>query len=263
MFFVLSKTVGFFLLPSNLMIMAALGGLVLMLTRWRRAGIRLLVACVVLLAIGGFAPIGLLLENALENRFPRWDPARGAPDGIVVLGGALDPVLSRLRGDAALNDGAERVTAIATLARTYPKARIVYAGGDGSLLATAGAEADYVYPLLESFGVARERVLLENRSRNTAENAAFTKELVKPKKDERWLLVTSAAHMPRAVGTFRRAGFPVEAYPVDWHTPRRVPLKPSADVADGLRHLDWGVHEWTGLAVYWLSGRTDALFPAR
>lgn len=262
MFFILSKTVTFFLLPSNLLIALALVGVVLMATRWRRAGIRLAVTCIILLAVAGFMPVGRMLENALENRFPRWDPARGAPDGIIVLGGALDPVISRVRGDPALNGSAERVTAIAKLARAFPNARIVYSGGDGSLLANAGAETGALYPLLDSFGVPRERVLLESRSRNTAENAAFTKELVKPKPGERWLLVTSAFHMPRAVGSFRRVGFPVEAYPVDWRTRRRVSPWPRADFADGLRHLNLAVHEWTGLFVYWLTGRTSALLPA-
>lgn len=262
MFFILSKTAGFFLLPSNLLIVLALLGVVLMATRRRRAGSRLTVISVLLLAIAGFTPIGLLLENALENRFPRWDPARGAPDGIVILGGALDAATTRLRGDVALNGGAERVTAIAALARAYPNARIVYSGGDASLSGEAGKEADYIYPLLDSFGVPRERVLLERRSRNTAENATFSKELVKPKAGERWLLVTSAFHMPRAVGSFRRVDFQVEAYPVDWHTPRRVGLRPGADFADGLSHLNLAVHEWTGLFVYWLTGRTSALLPA-
>lgn len=262
MFFILSKTAGFFLLPSNLLIVLALLGVVLMATRWRRAGTRLTVVSVILLALAGFTPIGLLLENVLENRFPRWDPARGAPDGIVILGGALDPVTTRVRGDVALNGSAERVTAIAALARAYPTARIVYSGGDGSLSGKAGKEADYIYPLLDSFGVPRDRVLLESRSRNTAENAAFSKELVKPKAGERWLVVTSAFHMPRAMGCFRRVDFPVEAYPVDWHTPRRIGLRLGTDFADGLSHLNLAAHEWTGLLVYWLTGRTSALFPA-
>lgn len=262
MFFILSKTAGFFLLPSNLLIVLALAGVVLMATRWRRAGTRLTVASVILLALAGFTPIGLLLENALENRFPRWDPARGAPDGIVILGGALDPVATRVRGAPALNDSAERVTAIATLARAYPNARIVYSGGDASLRANAGPETDALYPLLDSFGVSRDRVLLESRSRNTAENAIFSKELAQPKAGERWLVVTSAFHMPRAIGCFRRVDFPVEAYPVDWHTPRRVQLRLGANFADGLSHLNLAVHEWTGLFVYWLTGRTSELFPA-
>ena len=262
MFFILSKTIGFFALPANLFVVLALAGVLLMATRFRRTGAWLAAAGVALLAIGGFSPVGLVLENTLENRFPRWDSARGAPDGIVVLGGVISPVVSRSRGDVSLNEAAERVTAIAKLARAYPKARIVFSSGDGSLLANEGAEADYLYPLLDSFGVPRERVALETRSRNTAENAVFTKELVEPKPGERWLLVTSAFHMPRAMGCFRHAGFPVEAYPVDWHTPRRFRLWPVDDFANGLAHLNTAVHEWVGLVAYWLTGRTSALFPA-
>ncbi len=128
----------------------------------------------------------------------------------------------------------------------------------------APPEADYVLPLWESFGIARDRVTLETRSRNTAENAAFTKALVKPKPGERWLLVTSALHMPRAVGCFRRVGFPVEAYPVDWTTPPRLSLGrllPSFALSRGLRELDKAAHEWIGLLAYWVTGRTSSFLP--
>jgi len=262
MFFVLSKTLLFVLLPANLFIVLALVGIMLMATRFQRLGAWLAAAGVVLLTVGGFTPVGPELENVLENRFPRWDPARGAPDGIIVLGGAINPVISRLRGDVALTGSAERVTSIARLARAYPRARIVFSSGDTSLSRNAGAEADYLYPLLESFGVARERVQLERRARNTSENAAFTKEIAKPKPGERWLLVTSAFHMPRAIGCFRRAGFPIEAYPVDWHTSPRIKWLVGSDFADGLTSLNRAAHEWTGLLVYWITGRTDTLFPA-
>lgn len=261
MFFVLSKTIGFFTLPGNVFITLALLGVVLMMTRFRRAGAWLTSIGVLLLAIGGFTSAGRMIESGLENRFPRWDASRGAPDGIVVLGGVIDPLISRARGGTALNDAAERVTVIARLARDYPKARIVFTSGDGSLLANEGAEADYLYPLLDTFGVPRDRVLLENKSRNTVENAVRSKELVKPRPGERWLVVTSAFHMPRAVGCFRRAGFPVEAYPVDWHTRPRVGLGLGDDLANGLTHLNTAVHEWAGLVVYWLTGRTSELFP--
>jgi uncharacterized SAM-binding protein YcdF (DUF218 family) len=262
MFFVLSKTVAFLLLPSNFLILLGLLGVVLLATRFKRAGIRLAVASLVLLAVAGFAPIGIVLSHVLENRFPPWNPVRGAPDGIIVLGGAIDPVISLKRHTVALNDSAERVTAIAKLARAYPKARIVYSGGNAALFPQAPPEADFVLPLLESFGIPRDRVTLETRSRNTAENAAFTKALVKPKPGERWLLVTSALHMPRAIGCFRRVGFPVEAYPVDWNTmPRLTSLSPAGTLTGGLLRLDEASHEWLGLFAYWLSGRSSALLP--
>jgi uncharacterized SAM-binding protein YcdF (DUF218 family) len=262
MLFILSKTVAIVFLPSNFLFAIGVVGLLLLATRWRRAGQRLVIASLVLLALAAFLPIGGVLTHALEARFPPWDSAHGAPDGIVVLGGGISPFLSRAYGETQLNASAERVTAIPKLARAYPNARIVFSGGDASLLQDKGREADYLYPLLDAFGVPRERVMIENRARNTYENAVLTKELVKPKPGERWLLVTSAEHMPRAVGCFQKAGFPIEAYPVDWRTRPRMSLLPNSRFAAGLADLDRAVHEWTGLVVYWLAGRTSELFPS-
>jgi uncharacterized SAM-binding protein YcdF (DUF218 family) len=260
MFFMLSKTASLLLVPSNLLLLLGLVGLALLLTRFRRAGRRLAATCLVLFLLIGFLPLGTLLDHVLENRFPHWDPARGAPDGIIVLGSAINPILSRTRGETALNGNAERVTVIAKLARAYPRARIVYSSGNGSIFG-GPAEADYVIPLLESFGVPAARVTLERRSRNTFENALFSKALVKPKPGERWLLVTSAKHMPRAIGCFRRVGFAVEAYPVDWNTLPRWRFGLSDTFALGLARTDGAVHEWLGLVIYWLSGRTSELLP--
>ena len=261
MFFILSKTAAFLLLPSNLLITLGGVGLVLMVTRFKRAGQRLALGSLILLALLGFSPLGRVLSHGLESRFPPWDPARGAPDGIVVLGGAIVPGLSRDYGDTVVSGDAGRVIAIAKLARAYPNARIVYSGGDSSLLVNGLSEANFLYPLLDYFGIPRERVMLESRSRNTEENAVFSKELVQPKPGERWLLVTSAQHMPRAVGCFRRVGFAVEAYPVAWHTGKRVGLSPADVVSHGLGQLDSAVHEWLGLFAYRLTGRTSELLP--
>jgi uncharacterized SAM-binding protein YcdF (DUF218 family) len=264
MFFVLSKTVALLLVPSNLLLLVGLTGLLLLRTRWRQAGRRLSLTSLVLALVIGFLPVGGMLSYILENRFPVWDPSRGAPDGIIILGGAIDPVVSRVRGQTVLGDAAERVTVIAKLARDYPAARIVFTSGDASLIGDMPKEADALQPLLDTFGVPRGRVALERNSRNTAENAAFTKAMVTPKSGERWLLVTSAQHMPRAIGCFRKVGFPVEAYPVDWHTmPRwRWRAMEPAPFGQSLAATDGAVREWLGLVVYWLTGRTSALFPA-
>ena len=79
-------------------------------------------------------------------------------------------------------------------------------------------KADFVIRFFEKLDVPQDRIIVERKSRNTVENAAFTKQLVMPKPGERWLLVTSAMHMPRAVGVFRKAGFAVDAYPVGYQT---------------------------------------------
>ena len=261
MFFFLSKTAAYLLLPSNLFITLGLAGFALRFTRWRRAGARIALGSIFILLAFAFLPIGSVLMNELEQRFPAWDATRGAPDGIIILGGSIDPSLSLDRGSPAVVTAAGRIIAMAKLARQFPSARIIYSGGNGSLIPGKPAEADFIYPLLDAFGVPRARVLLETRSRNTEENAVFAKAIANPKPGEHWLLVTSAWHMPRAVGCFRRIGFPVEAYPTDWQTRGDVRLVPSLEPAKNLVSTDNAVHEWLGLLAYRLSGRTSELLP--
>lgn len=261
MFFVLSKTAAFLLMPSNLLLLLCAAGLVLMVTRFRRTGIGLAAISFVALLLAGFLPLGTILIHQLEARFPQWQPSRGAPDGIIILGGAISPNLSRVYGETVVNGHAGRILAIGKLARAYPNARIVYSGGDASLTASGAAETSALPSLLDSLGLPRDRVIMEGRSRNTEENAVFTKELVKPKPGERWLVVTSAWHMPRAIGCFRRIGFAVEAYPVSWRTGKQVSLRPSVVFGYGLAATDFAAHEWIGLVAYWITGRTSELLP--
>ena len=133
----------------------------------------------------------------------------------------------------------------------------------GSLDPTPPLEAPLAVKEFEALGVAHERITAEEQSRNTIENAVFSRLLADPKPGERWVLVTSASHMPRAIAAFRAAGFPVEAYPVNWHTQgRRDAAELFTSFAGGLAMTDYAVHEWFGLAAYWLTGRTSELFPA-
>jgi uncharacterized SAM-binding protein YcdF (DUF218 family) len=263
MFFVISKVLAFFAIPSNLVLMVGILGLLLLATRFARAGRRLAFTSLVLLAILGLSPLGNALILPLEDRFPPWNAAAGAPAGIIVLGGAISPDISAARSEVALNESAERLTVAAELALRYPEARVLFSGGSGALIFGEGSEAEFAARVFESFGVSRRRVLLEDRSRNTLENAILSKDLARPQPGQRWLLVTSAYHMPRAIGIFRKAGFDVEPYPVDWRTggPADAFL-PFGTVGDGLRRTDTAVREWVGLLVYWLMGMSSSLFPA-
>ena len=262
MFFVVSKTIGVMLLPTNFLIGMGLLGVALLATRWTRLGRRLLIASVVGLAICGFSPLGNWLLYPLEQRFPPWNEARGAPDGIVVLGGPIDPDISAAHGVAVVSAGADRVIAAAALARRYPNARIIYSGGNANLILGEAREADYASALFESLGVSKSRLTMERRARNTRENAEYSKALAAPKAGERWLLVTSAYHMPRAAGVFRKAGFAVQPYPVDWRVAGVVALLSLRNFSiDGLASVDIGMREWIGLVAYRISGKTGELFP--
>jgi uncharacterized SAM-binding protein YcdF (DUF218 family) len=115
--------------------------------------------------------------------------------------------------------------------------------------------------LLEALGVAKERTTLESRSRDTYENAVFTKRLINPGPGERWLLITSGWHMPRAMGCFRQAGFPVEPWSVDYRTRGRVEIWFKPAIPEGLRQMDFVMREYAGLIMYYLTGRIGALLP--
>ncbi len=263
MFFVLSKTLGVMMLPTNFLLGLGLVGALLLLTRKARLGRRLMAVSLVSLAFCGFSPFGSLLMYALESRFPAWDASRGAPDGIVVLGGPIDADLSVAHDTPVIRSAPDRIVAAAMLARRYPNIRIVFSGGSPNLISNDAREADYAGLVFEGLGIDRARLIMERRSRNTLENALFSKELAAPKPGERWLLVTSAFHMPRAVGLFRKAGFAVEPYPVDWRvgTTLRDALSLSEVAGSGFGATDAAVREWMGLVAYRVTGKTDALFP--
>jgi uncharacterized SAM-binding protein YcdF (DUF218 family) len=262
LFFLLSKTIGVMLLPTNLLIGLGLLGAILSATRFASLGRKLMIGSLVVLAIAGFSPLGSWLLYPLEARFPPWDAAHGAPDGIVVLGGSIDAELSAAHGVPVIRNAADRITAVATLARQYPNARIIFSGGSGNLISNEAREADYADVALNSIGVPKAQLTIERHSRNTQENADFSKTTAAPKPGERWLLVTSAYHMPRSVGLFRKAGFAVEPYPVDWRVGDLTDLVTFNNFAlDGLIRTDTAMREWMGLVAYRLVGRSDALFP--
>jgi uncharacterized SAM-binding protein YcdF (DUF218 family) len=258
MSFVLSKMLWVVLRPSALLVLlATLGAL-----RGRRRGGRTLLW----LGLSGLLAVMVLpldrwALRPLEDRFapaalPAW------VDGIIVLGGAVETRLSADRDRPSLNGAAERMTEFVALARRYPQARLVFTGGNG-LLEGGTPEAAPARALFQSLGVAPERLEFESASRTTWDNAVFSHDLLHPQQGEVWVLITSASHMPRAMGTFRQAGWPVLPWPVGYKSlSRAVGWLPDSGLAERLLLLDWAAHEWAGMLAYWLMGRSDAPFPA-
>ncbi len=263
MFFYLSKILFFVIRPTNFLIILLGLGLVLQLTRWRRTGMVAAASAFLGLAVLGFSPAANLLLQPLEDRFPRPDTPPPV-DGIIVLGGAVDTVTSGARGVPALTTSAERLTTVAGLARKLPTAKIIHTGGQGLLVPGQTTESAVAVGLFTDFGIDPERIVLEDKSRNTWENAVLTRELVKPEPGQTWLLVTSAYHMPRAISVFREAGWSgLTAWPVDYRTrgPEGKYLGFSG-ASEGLKRFDIAFREWVGLAAYRLTGRSKAFFPA-
>jgi len=258
--FVAGKLAWILLKPSNLLAMILALGLVLRLLGRRGTGSVLIAGALAAFLAAAVLPLGAWLISPLENRFPPPElPAR--VDGVVVLGGAIEPGLSADRKTISLNGNAERLVAFAALARRYPEAKLVFTGGSGNWLQPEQREADWIGPFLDAAGIARDRVIVERESRNTDDNARLSKALVKPRAGEAWVLVTSARHMPRAAGIFRKHAWAVIPYPADYLTTRDVGWTFGFNLAGGLAALDAAAYEWLGLAYYRLSGRIDDWFP--
>ncbi len=247
--------------PGAVLLLLAVVGLLLVARRRdSRMGVRLLAIVALGLIVCSCLPVGTWLMRPLEDRFPPMVHAPAHVDGIIVLGGAVNVDLSIDRGMPALNLRAGRVTAFVALARRFPSARLVFTGGNAGVFNRRGTEAGVMHGLLGEMGISPSRVVFEASSRNTHENALYSMKLVRPARSQQWLLVTSAADMPRAIGCFRAAGWPVIAVPVDYHT-REDGGGWLPDISAGLAAVDWASHEWVGLVYYRLRGWTPELLP--
>lgn len=268
MFFYLAKAVWFVLQPSTFIALLIGYGAILIWTGWARWGRRFVSAGALLLLVAGLSPLGNALILPLEDRFPRADLDRPPPlAGLIILGGAENRLVGSARKAPTVNEAGERLLEGAILAHRFPEAKVAFSGGDAGILYKSNSEAEGAAAILTQLGVARDRLILEANARDTYENAVYLKKELEAEAkfgaDSRWLLITSAYHMPRSMGAFRQAGFEVEPWPVDYRT--RGPAdftKPFDKVSEGLRRVDTAAREWVGLLAYWLTGRINALFPS-
>jgi len=261
MFFWLSKILWFLVEPLNLLFAGVCLSAVFLLLRWNRAA-RVIVYIMAVAMLGmAVVPAGENIVQNLENRFPVEPELPHRVHGIIVLGGVISPVLSKARARPQLGGGIERVSAAVDLMRKFPDARVIFTGGSGDPFQQELKEAHFAPQVFAQYGIDPGRIQFEAESRNTVENAQLTYALAKPKAGDVWVLVTSAFHMPRSVGVFRKAGWRVIAYPVDFGTTGTRGFELTFNFRRGLGTTTQALHETLGLLFYWLTDRTDHLFP--
>lgn len=255
--FYLSKIAWAILQPSSFVAVLLAAGCLLLGFGYRRFGQRFLVGGAVLYAVFGFSPLANWLLIPLEARAGnhKQEEAAGAA-GIIVLGGAIAEGSSLVGREPQTNEAGERMIEAVRLAQRYPSIPLVFTGGKAELIVSGDqTEAELARKFFAEFTITPPRLKLEDRSRNTLENALFTRELMKPTPDQIWMLVTSAYHMPRARAHFEAQGFRVLPWPVDFKTngpSDRWRLFPQA--SKGLRLMDFAAKEWVGLYISWLRG---------
>jgi len=225
----------------------------------RKLARRLTVTALLVLLASGWQVLPDSLLRQLETAYPEFSPEADLSGyaGVVVLGGAMEPgYMAQDHQQPLLGSGAERMTAAVALAQRFPALRIVFTGGEGELWGTGPSEAERARRFFKAMGLPEDRLVLEAASRNTYENAVLTARVPGIDPTRRWLLVTSAWHMPRAMGSFQKALWNVTAYPVDFRTGNTTPWS-NYSLSAGAEKWQMVLRELLGLLAYRLAGRMD------
>jgi uncharacterized SAM-binding protein YcdF (DUF218 family) len=227
---------------------------------WQKIGHRICFEVAVLLFVIAVFPVGDWLLSPLESRFSFTKPEH--VDGIIMLGGDEKTLISEKRGQPVAFDSARRYIMFASLAREYPNAKLIFTGGSGLLAPEAKLkDAEVARHILKNLGVPVDRMVFEDTSHNTRENAVRSADVIKPTPQQNWLLITSASHMPRSMACFRKAGWNVYAAPTGYQTTGEFSYKPQFNFEEHLRKMTVAMHEYYGLLAYKLLGYTDELWP--
>lgn len=265
MTFELTKTLGVLTDPVNMWaVLAVLCVIVMLVARgvWRARAVGVLGFLALIPALMLVFPLGQWALEPLENLYTK-SLLPDTVDGIVVLTGDENPQISEARGLSVTGHAGQRYLMLAKLARTYPNAKIVIVGDTVPLFPSHALTTQaLISPVIAALGIPKERVRYETLSRNTHENARNTMEMMAPQKKEKWLLVTSAFHMPRAMLCFAHEGWALTPVSADYLTDGNAPLvQARPNLAHQLRLLFIAAHEYRGLMSYRLMGWTDRMWP--
>jgi uncharacterized SAM-binding protein YcdF (DUF218 family) len=258
-FFYSSKLFWIIISPDNLFLVFLTAGIFLLFTRWQKKAKKLLLIMVFPAWLLALLPIGEWLFYPLESQYPSHPVLPDQIDGIIVLGGAVNPSLSQYWKQLETYSSHERLSEFILLAKQYPEARLVFTGGNASLRKHATTEAEQVKDYFIQSGINKNRLLLENEARNTYENAIYSKRLAQPASDENWILITSAYHMPRSMGVFCKQGWATIPYPVDHASQPDRMFTAKLNLSVHLFNLVEASHEWVGLLAYFVTGKSSQL----
>jgi uncharacterized SAM-binding protein YcdF (DUF218 family) len=256
LFFILSKIIWFVLAPLNFVTICATLGLLFFRLKKPCAATAFFVASMAIFLLVGILPIGANAVHSLESRYSKPATMPAHVDGILVLGGAVESGASQISHMTEFNDAADRVNAALILSRRYPDAKIVFSGGSGRLIHNERIDSIDMRIFLKDMAFNSSKVIYEDQSRTTSENLINSKNILRPKPGETWILVTSAWHMPRAMGVARKLGWGLIPYPVDYRGPGRYLWVPHKfDVLENFYMGDLALREMIGIAAYRMNGK--------
>ena len=210
--------------------------------------------------ISAVMPTGNFMVFQLEKNFHLQPIIPNQVDGILILAGATNPILSKEYNKINLNGSVERLTEAILLIRKYPRAKIIFSGGSGSIKNQKFTHAKVAKDFFEQFQIDTRKIIFESKSRNTYENILYSKEIANPTYNENWLLITSASHMTRSMNIAKKLDWKFIPYSVDFSMQKKFSWKPSINFLGNIGSFQGASHEWTGLIAYYFLGRTSQIY---
>lgn len=261
MFFLLSKL--FWVLIQPLNAFCILGGMgFLVRFRWDLAGQRMMNAALIGILVTGLLPVGPLLLTYLETRYPASIEMPEKIDGIVLLGGAFEAHTAKATGQISANDNIERAFCFVDLAKKHPEAKLVFSGGAGDLVHPDAMEADVAKRFFALAGLGDRTIVYEEKSRNTYENVLYSMEALDPKNTQNWVVTTSAYHMPRTMGIFKKFGWRITPYQCDMRTDGTYDVfRTLPNITGNFQSLNIAMKEIVGAAVYYVTDKSAFILP--
>ena len=260
MSFYLSKILWLILNPFNIFILINFLIIILYVLSFRRLSITIFVINFLFLIIISILPIGNYLIYQIEKEYHSNTEIPENIDGIIILGGATDALMFKEYGQISLNGSAERLVESVDIIRKHQNAKVIFSGGSGILNRPDLGHSDVAKFFYKKMGLDTNRLIFENSSRNTYENILFSKKIIIPKKNEKWLLITSASHMKRAQLVAEKNNWNFIPYAVDFKNLKNFKFIFNLNLLSNINSFQQGSHEWLGLISYYLMGRTSKIF---
>ena len=261
-FFFLSKALWFFFNPINILLFLLLIGIIFHFFNKKKLYKIINIITLILFILIVILPTGPYLFWKLENSYsiPRTFPHD--IDGILILGGGVNEDLTYQHQQMSLNENVERLTESIDLMRRFPNAKIVFSGGVATLSKQKLTGIDVAKMFYNRMGVDINRIIFENKSRNTYENFAFSKKFIDNKNNEKWLLVTSAFHMKRVMNVAEKLKLNFISYPVDFSIGKNFSLEPwyAQNYPTNMNHFQIAMHEYVGLIAYYIAGKSSKIY---
>ena len=260
MTFFLSKFLWIFINPFSIFFFFLFISILLLLFRYKKSSTYILIINFIFISIIAIFPIGKVTIQLLERNYYGEINYPQNIDGILILAGATNPYLSNEYDSINLNSSAERLIESVFLIKKYKNANVIFSGGSGSLSNSDLSHAKVAKKFFSKMELDIENIIFEDQSRNTYENILFSKKIAKPKKNQNWLLVTSAAHMHRSILICEKNNWKVIPYPVDFTQVKKISFYPNLNFLGNVNAFQQSFHEWLGLISYYFMGRTSKIF---